>query len=667
MIQFAKRLVRAVAFGVRATFQQMADYGFGAGGNVGYKSGKIDRLNNPAPWQRPYNENQIPSQNLQTLQHRSWSAFRDDPYFRKAVRAIVSKVIGCKMTLSSQATGEDGKPDNEIRRQLRELWDGIQVGFDYRGLPGQGGQTMAALQRVALQSCILSGGVLFRLRSIDEADRIARGLPVRLVLQLVDIRRLADQHHDITPAAGNFVHRGIEFTKDGTRVRYWLRDSDPTMSGIEKVVPVSAAEMSHLFWEDDVDQLQGSAWGCASLPWSDSAGNLTYNVLKAFEMQACAAMGVRRPSSKARFGLNGNGNGQGTGGNTSDDLTDINGNTISALQPGMIVDLGEKGELQNYATQVQAGNPEAFVNHVLRGVSAGMPATKASTVIGDYRQASFSSEKSADNDIWSEVDQLQEWFAAGFMQVIYETVVRRALLEGYFGGSITSAEFLDNPRRFTRATWNGPKPKSINPEKDEQASTARMKNLKSSPVQECDRDGIELADVIAGWVETIEQAEAAGLPEEIVNTILGVPPEPPEVEAEETAAGTEEGEDDGEDTEDTADTEATDGEGEDKPRGHWVTIKGKPVYIDGAGGGKRTAKAGTAFGGSHTVSLPSNPSKLNMATTSKALSQMGLQLGPGKFDFASNTTSYSVTEKATGKKLTFTASQLKTLVYSGEK
>lgn len=482
----------------------------------GYKAGKNGRLNKRAVMMR---ENDVPRENLLTVRARSWQAFRDDPYVRKGVRAISAKVIGAEMTLSSQAVAADGSPLTDYRRAVTELWKGLHTGFDYRGMPGQGGTTLAGLQRLALQQCILSGGVLYRLRVIDPAEQARRELPVPLVLQLVDISRLADSTTDgVQVAEGNVFYRGIELTPDGQRVRYWLKDYDS--EGIfRRVVPVSASEMNHLFWEDDVEQMQGTGWLAASLDPASSVSNLTSTVLTSLEMQACVALGVKRGAGKRRIGVNP----QGTTAATADsDLRDVNGNTLTEMRPGMIMDLGLDGEMQAFSPNSTSANPEAFANHVLRGVAAGLPAVKSSTLIGDYRNSSFSSEKSADNDIWPEVEQLQDWFASAFMQPIFSTVVRFGILTGALAGTVTPDEFVASPKRYLSAKWQGPVAQSINPEKDEQAAAARMKNGKSTPQMECARSNVDYDKVLAGWKQFMEDLERLGLPKEAALTMLGV-------------------------------------------------------------------------------------------------------------------------------------------------
>jgi capsid protein len=159
---------------------------------------------------------------------------------------------------------------------------------------------------------------------------------------------------------------------------------------------------------------------------------------------------------------------------------------------------------------------------MLRGVAAGLPGVKSSTLIGDYRQSSFSSEKSADNDIWPEVHALQDWFASGFCQPIYEEVIRAAVFSGYFDGIVSADEFNANRGRYVAAKWQGPVAQSINPEKDAGAAQARMKGGLSSPQMECARVNVSWRDVLNDVAEFYAVAAEKDIPEEYVNNVFSV-------------------------------------------------------------------------------------------------------------------------------------------------
>ena len=506
----------------RATLQQIEGI---ANGKSGYDAGKLNRLTKGRLGTEA-KEHAIPLEQIERVRWQSWNLWRNNPYARKIVRNLESKVVGKGMFPVSHAVNPDGSPNVEFRAQAKKLWMAIQNNFDSRGLPGRGGVTMGGLQRLALRAVILSGETLDRLIPITQDEQQQRDLPIPLTLQMIDAARLADAHHPATGtiAEGNILYRGIEINPDtGKRIAYWVNQYLPgyvtATYGTSQRLP--AEQVCHLYVEDDIDQLRGVPWFAAALLQARDTGDLQYNVLKASAMAACVVMGYRKPTGAAKFGLNAASETNPTSADGTD-LTDEDGNAITKIQPGMFVNLGRDGALEGFSPNQPNTNAEAFIQHMLRGISAAFPGVKASTVHGDYRNSSFSSEKAADNDTWPEIESVQEWFGASFCQPIYEAVIRAGVLSGYFDGVVSADEFGANPASFLAASWQGPTVKSINPMVDVNAAGLRMKFGLSSLQMECAALNVNWIDVLNNIAEIYEVAVQKGIPEEVVNNILGV-------------------------------------------------------------------------------------------------------------------------------------------------
>src|SRR6185436_17716977 len=94
-----------------------------------------------------------------------------------------------------------------------------------------------------------------------------------------------------------------------------------------------------------------------------------------------------------------------------------------------------------------------------------------------------SSERSADNDAWPELEEIQDWFACGFYQPIYEEVITAAVTAGLFDDvkGFSTADFAERKRDYLNTHWQGPVPRSINPKDDADAARQRVRNATSSP------------------------------------------------------------------------------------------------------------------------------------------------------------------------------------------
>lgn len=495
-----------------------------SGGKAGYASAKVNRFTRDRLTAQT-KEHALPVSQFDRLVADSFDAYRNIPYIRKAVSSLKSKVVGKGVLPIPQAVRPDGSAHVEFRQRAKQLWNQLESGFDYLGMPSRGGQTLSELQRMALQACILSGEVLFRLVPLTAAEAIERDIPIPLCLQVIDACRMA-QNQDVRNASiadGNYLYRGIELDVRGRRVAYHINAMRPgsTQPDFANAKRYSASEIGHIYLADDVDQYRGTPWLASILTRSRDTGDLEYNVLKSSSMASCVVASYSKPTGATRFGLNGPQETQpdsadGTG------LTDADGNEITRIQPGAIINTGRDGSFSLHSPNQPNMNPEGFVQHMLRGVAAGVPGIKASTIHGDYRNSSFSSERSADNDCWPEIEFLQDWFAANFCQPIYEAVLRAAVLSGVFDGIITPREFSETPHLFTACAWQGPVARSINPLDDANSAGRRVQLGMSSLQMECAKANVDWREVIDHIAELYAVAAEKKLPAEVINNMLGV-------------------------------------------------------------------------------------------------------------------------------------------------
>ena len=496
----------------RASLQQVNKL-LGTGKGT-YTAANQSRLN----WMRQpvVKGNEVPSSRLEFLRAQSWDLYRDNPSCRKIIRSLEAKVIGPGMNPESLAVDVDGSPHVEFRARAKQLWTSLQSGFDSRGLPAKGGLTMAGQQKMALRSTILSGDTLYRAKPITEREQKKRDIPIPLTLQLIDTYRLADMSEvprQELPKE-HTVFRGIELDADNLRVAYWLKSLriDESIFTPSTVTRIPFEKMGHLYLEEDIDQLRGVPWFSSAILRAKRTEDLEYNVLVASAMAACVVGTYSKPTGATRFGLNADGS----------DLTDTDGNAITKIQPGMIANVGKDGKFELSSPNQPNMNPEAFVQHLQRGTATAVPGIKASTITGDYRNSSFSSERSADNDVWPELKDVQEWFASSYCQPVWETILRSAMQEGYFDGVVSFEEFQASPGRFSAANWQGPVALSINPKDDAAAASARISGGLSSLQMECAKINVNWRDVLNDAAELYSVAKEKGIPPEVINNIMGV-------------------------------------------------------------------------------------------------------------------------------------------------
>lgn len=510
----------ASRYAARASLDQISKFV----GQGNYDAGKRNRLTGWTPAERQ-SENAVSRTELLNLRARSWGLFRNNPHAKKIIRQIETKTIGRGMGLQSQAMTATGDPAVDFRELASDLWQQVQCQLDYRGRPGYGGQSFPELCKTALRSVVLGGDCFFRFKVLTLAQMKERKLLLPLQVQLIHNERIrGDAQH--VPLPGNTVLDGIEVNGDGERVAYWVskgHPTDPTSFGqANDFMRVPAAEMLHVYVAEDIDQIRGTPWFAALINQLKDTGDYQYNELTSAKLRACLML-AWNPGSANTAGIPGV---NGPGGDAANSLTDADGNTVAAMQPGMILNLGQDGAMNDITPPANTA-AEQYSNHLLRVASVGAPGSKGSTLTADYRGSSFASERSADNEIWPEIECVQDWFADQFVRPVYEAVIDMGFLMGKFRGSeFSPADYRDNRYEIVAASFQGPVPRSINPKDDAEASALEIKNGTSSPQIEAAKRGRNWQQLVKDRVEFEQYATSLGMEEEEAKAMLGVEPQP---------------------------------------------------------------------------------------------------------------------------------------------
>jgi lambda family phage portal protein len=483
-----------------------------SGRQGGYEAGKTDRLKGRTGGS-PH-ENDVPRAQVDMLRWRSWNLYRNCPQARKICRSIGAKVIGPGLAPQSQATSPDGTPFVDFRKRASEIWDEFTKECDFRGKPGSGGQNFSVMSKTALRATMLSGGVLSRFHHLSPSEQRKRGLLVPLQVQLIHADRLDETKH------GEDLFYGFKLDSEGRVLGAWIIKGGITNGTTidRESVYVPASEFRHLMAEEDIDQLIGVPWFGAALLTMTDVQEYEYNELTAARISSCVAFGYRRSGGKS----GGIGLPYGEGGDT--DITDADGNPITHMQPGMVFDLGQSGELDMVNPQRPNAGASEFISHLIRSEAVSMPGVKGSTLSADYRNSSFSSERSADIDIWPEIEEIQDWFSVGFCQPVYDECITAAVIAGLFAGvaGFSAADFIARKREYLKTNWQGPVPRSINPKDDADASRVRVQSGISSPQREAAQVGRDWREILQEIDEFIDYATELGLPEDIWQQSLGI-------------------------------------------------------------------------------------------------------------------------------------------------
>jgi capsid protein len=150
--------------------------------------------------------NALPIGEIQRARYRSWDLYWNNPFARKLISSLESRVVGTGLWPEPQIVRKDGSPHEEARAVAKRLFRAFATHSDYLGAPGRGGQDFIAQQRLVLRATALSGDCLVDKRVLTDAEAQSRGSH-RLVAHVIHGERLADTFFRSGAAveAGNYI------------------------------------------------------------------------------------------------------------------------------------------------------------------------------------------------------------------------------------------------------------------------------------------------------------------------------------------------------------------------------------------------------------------------------------------------------------------------------
>jgi lambda family phage portal protein len=449
------------------------------------------------------------------LRDRAWDLYRNNPFANKAIRAQISRIVGAGLHPESQAVLADGTAFTEFRNSAKALFDvwGNEA-YDL-GKPGRGGMTFDNLLALILREVALSGEVLVRFRHLKPEEQDALGLEIPLTLQLINAQRLIETI-SYNAQSGNVIFRGVELDKDYRRVAYHIYERD-IWSPLTYITPnnfaqviIPAKDILHLYVPESSESIRGVTWLAPVLQQLKDIGDFQYNELLASTISNCFAMVIERSGMVLPPSIGG-----GLNTTLGDDTSDANGNPLTFIEPGMIHNLNPGEKVQTIAPDHPNTNAPEFINQMLRSVAVGLPGVKSSSLTGDYRNSSFSSETAYENDEFYTIQGLQNWFFSSCCEPIWEQMVNVALLNG-------NLEAGGDPKSLRASSWRGPVSRSINPSAYEQASAMAIQNGTSSLPIEAGKKGLDWRQIVSDQQQVYQFAKDLGMPEPYLNSLIGL-------------------------------------------------------------------------------------------------------------------------------------------------
>ena len=398
---------------------------------------------------------------------RAWARdmVRNNAYAWGVVDTIVSSVVGCGIKAQSTyetPEGEDVEDVNDVRDKLWAEWCEV---CDVNGL-----YTFEELQAAAQREIVEAGEVLVRI--IRTPDTVYRGIlrPVPLALEVIEADRLAGDKDTyaarLSADNGNRIIRGVEVDDLGKPVAYWIYKDHPLQPYAFTRTPerIPANEIMHLFRRDRVGQTRGVTWFAPALSWIRDLGTYVDNELQASAVASCFTVAIKTHTPVGNlFDPDG-----GTG-------TDAAGNRQRYVEPGMIMELAPGEDVVGLNPGRPNAGAEPWIQLILRGIAVGT-GLSYEVVARDYSQTSYSSSRTSQLEDRRRFRCWQQYLIRHLCQPVWDAFCDAAAISA-LRGFATSAELLDDRRRYAPVEWQTPEWEWVDPQSEQTASEMALNSF----------------------------------------------------------------------------------------------------------------------------------------------------------------------------------------------
>ena len=410
-----------------------------------------------------------------TLRKRARYECRNNPYFKGAVRSIVSDTIGTGPQLLMQT------PDARLNAEVESLWRVYAAASDW-----------ALSCRVMVGVAEVVGECFSVFYDSKKLNRL--GLPITLAWKLIEPDQVA------SPFGVEYKHGddGIETDADGEPVAYSILKEHPgetTFAFGNEATRVDAANVLHWFEPERPGQLRGNT------PWESALP--IFNQLRRFSNATLTAAEVASLLAGVMTNKNLPVDSETYLGELADQ--EMWYDTVELVR-GMLLTLPPGAEVTQFKPEQPTTNYAMFVEAKLReiGRCRNMPFGK---MAGDHSRYNFSSGKMDDGLYWSDREiQRQGLEAKAFDPFLYKWL---SFAQVY---AIPALRKYDGAFWSLAHTWQYPARPSFDPIKDARADELNLTNAADTLTAIASRDGTTLEKLLDTRERELAEFKRRGLP-----------------------------------------------------------------------------------------------------------------------------------------------------------
>lgn len=418
---------------------------------------------------------------LHRLRQRSRHIIRNDEYAKKAKRTVVSSVIGFGIT--GRFMG-----DTPRSRALNDAWNqwikSSNIDFD-------GNLDFYGIQKLIMGTTFESGSCLVQRIRTTNYEIVPLELKV-LEPDFIDISR----NEGIETRDSNYIKQGVEFTKEGKKVAYWMYDQHPgeTHPTILRNFESTRFDKDEFCYVYDIErpgQIHAVPWIVITYVTAKSFGEYEDAHLTRQKIAACWAGFVKDMAfpedQDGKFEL----------------IKEVAPGIIEALPPGKDIVFPTPPGVEGYGEYTRGQKQR---------MSAGVGISYES--LGDLSQVNFSSAKIGQNFMYENVNQWQ------WQMIIPQSLIK---IGCWFEEAAELAGIVPFSDKKTPMEWNPPKKEFIEPSKETNAIKSQIKGGLKPLSQALGELGYDFDEIIKQYAEDKKKIESLGLNfDTLVNSVFNV-------------------------------------------------------------------------------------------------------------------------------------------------
>lgn len=426
---------------------------------------------------------------VDVITSRILALVRDFPVFSGAVTNTENFVIGDGFTPQVLIPGTDGKINKDLSRRVEDAFNAWADNPKLVDVAGR--KPFWEFQSLSERQEMEFGEYFF-------PKHVTKGIGLQLQdIEPSDIGSNQGSVQGILTKGKNYVWRGVEYVPDTLKaMKYWITTNTDFFGGADYIVR-NADMMYHSFKPLRGKQLRGVTPFASAILMANMIQDYMQSELAAQNMASRFVAFVTSPDGIGKFGADG-----------KTDYDQMFNKITQAVEYASVRYLPYS---ENFEVNTQQRMPDGMINFsnlVLKYLSVAIT-LPYEIVSQDYSELNYSILKAKRNDFKQQLKPRWKRKVSHFCQPVFEDWLKyEMLINGGRDTGITPAQYLRDPRRYSKVLWIPPGMEKIDPLKETSADIMQiMAGLKSPQrvIKETGGDPETVINEIAAFTETINE------------------------------------------------------------------------------------------------------------------------------------------------------------------